>query len=252
MRIVVATGTGTVGVPVVAEVQRRGHDVVVVARASGVDVLTGSGLDDALAGADAVIDVLGTFTLSGRASARFFTTTTQHLLDAERRLGVERHVALSIVGIDAQSGGYYGGKRTQERVLADSGRPYTLLRAAQFHELAGTMLHTAVVGPVVAVPRMVVAPVAAAEVAVRLVDLAEQPAAGPVRDLVGPERHLMLDLVRRYARAVGSSARVVGIRVPTPGWHRIASGVLAGGGDVDRGTLTFRDWLAAQDLPADA
>lgn len=127
-----------------------------------------------------------------------------------------------------------------------------MLRAAQFHELAGTMLHTAVVGPVVAVPRMVVAPVAAAEVAVRLVDLAEQPAAGPVRDLVGPERHLMLDLVRRYARAVGSSARVVGIRVPTPGWHRIASGVLAGGGDVDRGTLTFRDWLAAQDLPADA
>ena len=121
MRIAVAGGTGTVGTHVVSISRERGHDVVVLTRSAGVDLMTGAGLDAALEGVDAVVDVASTFTQSAKVAAAFFGTVTRALLAAEKRQGVPHHVALSIVGIDGSRYGYYIGKQEQERAITAGG-----------------------------------------------------------------------------------------------------------------------------------
>ena len=100
MRIAVAGATGVVGRHVVDVAKERGHEVVSLSRATGQDLVTGTGLNEALAAVDAVIDVSNVTTMSARKAVAFFQTATRNLLAAERRNGVEHHVALSIVGID--------------------------------------------------------------------------------------------------------------------------------------------------------
>ncbi|MBN9195938.1 MAG: NAD(P)H-binding protein, partial [Microbacterium sp.] len=200
MRIAVAGGTGTVGRHVVAVARERGHEAVVLSRAAGVDVSTGDGLDAALAGVDVVIDVTSVATTKASVAEHFFETATRRLLGAERRHGVAHHIALSIVGIDrrGEASGYYAGKIAQERAVATDEVPWTLLRATQFHEFARQMFERGRIGPVVVVPAMRSQPVAAREVAERLVALAEGSPAGRVRDLGGPRVERMSELSRRW------------------------------------------------------
>jgi len=140
MRIAVAGGTGVVGRRVVETLTQQGHEPVVLARSLGVDVATGAGLSDALAGATAVIDVSNAATLRRRTSVQFFTNSSTNLLAAGERAGVQHHVALSIVGIDRVDTGYYAGKRRQEDVVLAGPLPASVLRATQFHEFAGQLL----------------------------------------------------------------------------------------------------------------
>ena len=110
MKIVVAGGSGMVGRHVVAVAQERGHRVVVLSRATGVDLATGAGLAQQLEAADVVIDVTSTATQSAQQSRQFFGAVTRNLLEAEGAAGVPHHVALSIVGSDKAPFGYYAGK----------------------------------------------------------------------------------------------------------------------------------------------
>ncbi|MEU3473853.1 NAD(P)H-binding protein [Rhodococcus sp. NPDC006774] len=137
MKLAVAGGTGTVGVHVVEVARQRGHEVVVLSRSAGVDLVSGSGLSDALAGVDAVVDVASTQTISAKESMSFFAAVTRNLLTAEGAAGVGHHVALSIVGIDRAPHSYYAGKVEQERIIRAGTVPWTILRATQFHEFAG-------------------------------------------------------------------------------------------------------------------
>ena len=177
MRMAVAGGTGLIGRQVVSLVEQAGHEPVVLARSRGVDLTTGAGLDAALAGAEVVIDVSNVTTLSKKRSVRFFAAATGQLLAAGARAGVRHHVALSIVGIDRVGWGYYAGKLRQEELIRTATVPWTVLRATQFHEFAEQLLARSP-GPLVPVPRMRVQPVAAREVAARLVELALGPAVG--------------------------------------------------------------------------
>src|SRR5687768_3386988 len=195
MRIAVAGATGVVGRHVVSELRRRGHDAVPLARSHGVDITRLDGLAGHLAGAEAVIDTLGITTTRRRPATDFFTTTTRNLLHAEDEAGVERHVLLSIVGIDGSSFGYYRAKVAQEDVARTLDADVAILRATQFHEFAEQMLERGRTGPVVVVPTMRSATVAAAEVAAALVDLAENPVQGTV-EMGGPDAFDMPDLVR--------------------------------------------------------
>src|SRR6478672_10907419 len=140
MRIAVAGGTGLVGSLVVAEVRQRGHESVVLARSTGVDLTTGEGLRDALEGVDVVIDASNVDTLKRRVSVAFFEAVTGHLLKAEQAMGVGRHVVLSIVGVDRVDFGYYAGKVRQEEMARDGAIPATVLRSTQFYEFAGQLL----------------------------------------------------------------------------------------------------------------
>ena len=246
MRLVVAGATGVVGRHVVQCAGAAGHDVVPLSRSTGQDVTTGTGLAAAMAGADAVIDVTSVVTTSGTKAVAFFARATENLLAAEQAAGVRHHVALSIVGIDGETSGYYAGKVAQERLVADSPVPWTLLRATQFHEFAAQMVQRTSVGRLVLIPAMRVETVAAADVAAALVALAEGPPQGRATDLGGPEEADLADLVRRYLAVTGHRRRVLRLPLPGAAGRRMRDGVLVPGPDADHGRQTFDEWLTTQ------
>lgn len=245
MRIVIAGGSGTVGKHVVAAARRRGHDAVVLSRRTGADVLTRVGLAQAMAGTDAVIDVTNTVTLSARKATRFFETGARHLLTAEVAAGVEHHVVLSVVGIDAIDASYYAGKLAQERIVAEGDVPHTIARASQLHEFAGQLL--AMGGPIAVIPHMLTRPVAAREVAEHLVTTAEAGPCGRAADLVGPKDEVMQDMVRRQVAFDGAHTPVVGLRLPGVYGRGLASGALRGGESRLVGRVDFDEWLSSTD-----
>src|SRR5215469_13016927 len=200
MRIAVAGGSGCVGRLVVDEVRAAGHQPVVITRSAGVDITTGSGLDDALAGTSVLIDVSNIATLRRSRSVAFFEAGTRNLLDAGGRAGVSHHVVLSIVGVDRVRIGYYEGKRRQESLVLSGPVPASVLRATQFHEFAAQVLRRAR-GPLALVPRMRTQPVAAREVAKALLAVAVGPAVGMAPELAGPEQLELTQLARQVLRA---------------------------------------------------
>ena len=246
MRIAVAGGTGVVGRHVAEAARGAGHDVVVLSRSAGADVITGAGVDAALQGVDAVIDVTNTTTLSAAKAVKFFETATRNLLDAENRAGVAHHVVLSIVGIDGIDASYYAGKLAQERAVAAGSVPFTIARAAQFHEFAGQVL-SGMSGPVAVVPKVLMRPVAAREVGEHLVRVAEAGATGRARDLVGPRDEVLVDVARRQLAFDGLRRRVLGVRLPGAYGKGLASGSLRGGADAAQGEVTFDEWLGSED-----
>jgi uncharacterized protein YbjT (DUF2867 family) len=247
VRIAVAGGTGLVGRHVVDAVTAAGAEPVVLARSTGVDLLTGEGLEAALDGVHAVVDVSNVATIRRRVSVAFFTRATRHLLDAGGRTGVRHHVALSIVGVDAVDSGYYAGKRAQEQLLSAAALPATVLRSTQFHEFAGQLL-AAMRGPIAPVPRMRTQPVAAREVAAELVALAQGPPLGMAPELAGPEERRMADLVRRLAHARGERRLVVEMPLPGSAARAAAQGALLPIRGGLRGRQTFEEWLATAAL----
>jgi uncharacterized protein YbjT (DUF2867 family) len=248
MRIAVAGATGTVGRHVVAAAGERGHDVVALTRSAGVDLTRGEGLEQRLRGVDAVVDVANTATQSRRRSEAFFGAVTRALLDAERAAGVGHHVALSIIGVDDVPSGYYAGKRLQERLLRESDRPWSLLRAAQFHEFAQQALGFVRVGPWSLVPVMRSQPVAAREVAEALVAVVEQGPSGRVPDLAGPEVLSVPDMAREVARVKALGRRVVAVRLPGAAGRGMRDGTLTAQGDptATLATTPFAQWLAEE------
>lgn len=251
MRIAVAGGTGVVGRHVMAALEAAGHQGVVLARSTGVDVAAGTGLEAALHGADAVIDVANVATMKARESVAWFEAATTHLLAAAAGAGVGHVVALSIVGVHEVDLGYYQGKRRQEELVlaADAPVPTSVLRATQFHEFAGQLL-ARMGGPVALIPAMRSQPIAAREVGLALAELAAGPAVGLAPELAGPREELIADLARRQLRAVGSRRAVLQIRLPGSAGRAAAGGGLLPKHAGPRGVQTFEQWLHSPDGPA--
>lgn len=246
MRIAVAGGTGAVGRHTARAARERGHDVVVLSRADGVDVTTGRGLTAALRDVDTVVDVTNTTTFFARTSRRFFEAATHHLLAAGQANGVGHHVALSIVGIDGMDASYYAGKVAQERAVRAGQVPYTITRAGQFHEYVGRLLSSQK-GPVAVMPTAPMRPVAAREVGEHLVAVAEGGPVGRATDFVGPRDEELADLARRQLAYEGIRRRVWEVTLPLTYTRGLASGALRGGPDRIEARITFDDWLASED-----
>ena len=247
MRIAVAGGTGVVGRHVVTALHRAGHDPVVLARSTGVDLSTGDGLQHALQGAVAVIDVSNIATTNANRSRAFFQAATGHLLAAGGRAGIAHHVALSIVGVDRVPAGYYAGKLVQERIVQRGATPWTVLRATQFHEFAGQIL-ARTPGPVAVVPQMRTRPVAASEVASVLVELATGSAQGLAPELAGPQERELVELCRQVLRSQGSHRRVLPVRLPGRTGRAMREGALLPTVPGPRGHVRFSDWLSSEGL----
>lgn len=245
MRIAVAGGTGVTGAYVVETARARGHEVVVLARATGVELLSGAGLPEAVAGADTVIDVSNVTTLKPDVSVSFFAGATRNLLKAGRAAGVTHHLALTIVGAESAPDGYYAGKLTQERLVEGGDVPWTILRATQFHEFAGMMFARAKAGPLHAAPRARIQPIAVREVAEHLVALAEAGPGGRVADLAGPREESLADMVRAYAHAIGHRGWVPDISLPGSLGHAMRDGGLLPGPGAILGRQTFAEWIDA-------
>ncbi|WP_369251566.1 SDR family oxidoreductase [Streptomyces sp. R41] len=243
MRVAVAGGTGLVGRYVVEELAAAGHEPAVLARSRGVDLVTGAGLDAAMKGVEAVVDVCNLTTTSAKKSIAFFEGVGRHLLDAGAQAGVRHHVALSIVGIDRVGMGYYQGKLRQEEVVKGGPTPWTVLRATQFHEFAQQILDR-VPGPLAVVPRMRTQPVAAREVAQHLVQLALSSPQGMAPELAGPRVEQLVDMARRLLRARHEHRLLLPVKLPGATGAAMAGDGQLPTGPGSRGSRTFDEWLA--------
>lgn len=247
MRIAIAGGTGVVGNYAADAAEAAGHDVVVLARHSGVDVATGAGLGPALDGVDVVIDTLNVMTMRGSTAEQFFVATARHLQAAAGRHGVQHIVTLSILGIDqVPSYPYYRAKLAQERMASAGTVPVTILRATQFHEFPVQVMRFARRGPLTFVPRLRSQPVAARTVGGHLVRLAiDQP--GGTHELAGPEVHDISDLARRFVAVHGPRLRVVRMPVPGKAGRQIRRGALLATAATTVDGPTFDQWLGSDD-----
>lgn len=236
MKIAVAGGTGQAGTQAVAAARARGHDVVVVSRTAGVDLVSGAGAAEALAAVDVVIDATGV--PSGQDPHAFHTAVTRTLVAARP----PHIVVLSIVGADrAQSYPLYGAKVRQEQATAASGIPFTIARATQFHEFAAQVWDLGKVGPLHGAPIMRTRPVAVREVGARLVDLAESAPAGRAADFAGPREESLVDMVRAYARASGKGRSVLPIPLAGEVGKAMRKGWLLPGAGAQFGGQTFAE-----------
>ena len=138
MKIVVLGGTGLIGRRVAHLLQERGHDIV-AASGSTVNLLTGSGLSEAMQGAQVVVDLTNSPSFEDSAVMDFFITSARNLFPVETAAGVQHHVALSIVGADRMTNlGYMRARVAQEEAVKASGIPYTIVRGTQFFEFIGS------------------------------------------------------------------------------------------------------------------
>jgi uncharacterized protein YbjT (DUF2867 family) len=224
----------------------RGYEVVALSRSSGQDILNGTGLVHAMAGSDAVVDVTSTVTTSSAKSTAFFTTVTANLGHAELQAGVTHHVASSIVGIDTLNVGYYAGKLAHEHAVSEGPVTWSLLRATQFDEFIEQVTRRGALGPFVAVPKILMRPVAACEVGTRLVEIAEGAPIGRATDLVGPNDESLVELVRRML----CSTEPNGGRSSCPFLESTGADQPRGGFAVRRAIcarISFDEWLASDD-----
>src|ERR1700722_14482942 len=171
MKIVVIGGTGLIGSKTVAILGQRGHQVGAAFPQSGVNTLTGEGLDEALAGAQVVVDLANSPSFEDKVVLDFFKTSEGNLLPAEEAAGVRRHVALSIVAIDRTDNGYFRAKVAQEKLIQASGIPYTIVRSTQFMEFLGGIADSSADGNLGRLPPVLFQPIASDDVAASVADV---------------------------------------------------------------------------------
>ena len=210
MRIAVAGATGNIGARTVAVLEQAGHEVVRISRSLGVDLTTGDGLDAALTGVETVIDATSYEAADRDDAVAYFGTTTRNLLAAEERAGVHHHVLLSIVGVDRIEGNaHYAGKREQERLVTEGPVPWTIVPATQFHDFAATVTSWTEKDGVAAIPPLLVQPIAPADVADILTEIATGAPQGHYRDVAGPEPQDLVDMARRTNEARRHAVKLV-------------------------------------------
>jgi uncharacterized protein YbjT (DUF2867 family) len=245
MRIAVAGATGRIGTLTAAALERAGHEPVPISRATGADAYSGAGLDAALRGADAVIDTMNNPTQNETEVVDFFGTTTANLLAAEQRAGVRHHVLLSIVGVDhGQKVPHYAGKREQERLVTHGSVPWTIVRATQFHDFAATVAGWTARDGVATIAPLLVQPIAQADVAAELAEVAVGEPLRAAIDIAGPQTQDLVDMARRTLAVRGQEITLV------PTWRGVfgldmAGEVLLPGEGARLTPTSFEDWLAA-------
>jgi len=219
-----------------------------VSRSTGVDVLTGAGLDAAFDGVHAVIDVVNTALSERDTAERFFAAETEQVLAAEARAGVGHHVLLSIVGIDKVEGNaHYAGKRVQERLVTEGPVPWTIVAATQFFDFPAMVVSWTVQEGTATVPPLLMQPVAITDVAATLAEVAVGPPLGRIIQVAGPEPQDLVDMARRTLAARGDRTRLVPTWRGTPLGVEMAGEVLLPGPDARIAPTTFDTWLAEQE-----
>jgi uncharacterized protein YbjT (DUF2867 family) len=255
MKIVVIGGTGLVGSKLVEILRLHGHHALAASPATGVDALTGEGLELALEDAEVVVDVTNAPNWHDPAVMDFFHTSSRNILAAEAAADVAHHIVLSVVGTDRPSGNaYFRAKLAQEEVVQGSTVPYTILRAAQFFEFIDRIVDSSMSGESVYLPPVFVQPESADDVAAILAELTLGDPVNGIVELAGPEEFRLDELVQRMFKANNDPRRVtVDIQAPYFG-AELNYFSLTPGGHVRIAPTSFEDWLgrstAMQATPA--
>src|SRR3954465_96658 len=194
-KIAVTGATGRVGSHLVDILEQRGHDVVPIARSQGVDVISGEGLDEALAGVEIIIDTATRPSPDQEAATEFFPTSARNIQRAGAAAGAKRIIVVSIIGIDKFHRGYNAAKLAQERALLEGPLPVRIVRAAQFHEFVEPLVGWTIQDGVAHVPAMRTQLVAASAVAEAVADAAEEPGIenGRITEVAGPREERLAD-----------------------------------------------------------
>jgi uncharacterized protein YbjT (DUF2867 family) len=259
--VLVTGGTGHLGRELVPRLAARGMDVRILSRQARPDVpagvaavrgdlSSGEGVAEAVRGADVIAHLAsdtGTLaTISSRRGAKTEVEPTRRLLEAAKRDGSPHVVYISIVGIDTIPFAYYRTKLATERVVENSGLPYTILRTTQWHTLAWDFGNRLTKAPLVIAPKDVSMQLLdPGEVASRMITLIETKPAGRAPDMGGPEVIAMEDVLRDYLRTNGKRRAVRTIRLPGKMMEAMRRGDNLAPDHAD-GRITWPQWLASR------
>jgi uncharacterized protein YbjT (DUF2867 family) len=244
MKIVVIGGTGLIGSKTVAILRQGDHEVVAASPKSGVDTITGEGLEEAMAGTQVVIDLANSPSFEDRAVLEFFQTSGRNLAAAEAAAGVRHHVLLSIVGTDrTPDNGYFRAKVAQEKLIEASGIPYTIVRSTQFMEFVGRIADSGTDGKTVRISPGLFQPIAADDVAAIVADVALAAPRRGIVEIAGPDRAPFDEIVARCLKAVGDPREVV--RDPEARYYggRVEERSLVPLGEARLGRIGLDEWL---------
>jgi uncharacterized protein YbjT (DUF2867 family) len=247
MKIVVIGGSGLIGSKLVSKLSEHGHDAVAADLKTGVNTLTREGLDEALKGADVVVDVSNAPAWEDAAVMDFFTTSTGNVLSAEAAAGVPHHVALSVVGTERLTeSGYFRAKLAQETLIAESSNPYSIVRATQFYEFVERIAADATDGNVVRLPPALIQPMAADDVAAAVGRVSVGEPVNGMVEVAGPEQFRLDELVRGALRTRNDPREVV--TDPQARYFGInpSERALIPGPDARLAETRFSDWLERQ------
>jgi uncharacterized protein YbjT (DUF2867 family) len=249
MKIVVIGGTGLIGSKTVERLRKKGHEVLAAAPNSGVNTITGEGLPEALAGAQVVIDLSNSPSFEDKAVLEFFVTSGRNLLAAETVAGVKHHIALSVVGAGRlPRSGYLRAKMAQERLIRESGIPYTIVHSTQFFEFLGGIAKSATVGDIIPLPSAYFQPIASDDVADAVADVALSAPVNGVIEIAGPEPFRMNELVARFLKATNDPRKVIGDRHALYFGTELNDRSLVPGANPRIGSKSFEDWFSRASL----
>lgn len=246
MKVVVVGGTGLIGSKVVEKLNAHGHEATAAAPQTGLNTLTNEGVDEAVAGADVVVDVSNSPSFADDEVMEFFKTSTTNLLAAVKKAGVNHFVALSVVGCDRlPDSGYLRAKVAQEKLIAESGIPYCIVRATQFFEFGKRIADAATVDGKVYLPPAFFQPMAADDVAAAV---GRQAVGEPVNGVIetgGPEKVRMSEFVAAGLKRVGDPREVVSDPHAQYFGTELADDSLVPGPDAVPATTSYADWVAS-------
>ena len=244
MKIVVIGGTGLIGSKLVPKLRQHGHEAIAASPNTGVNTITGEGLETALHGASVVVDVSNAPSWEDTAVMKFFETLTRNLLAQEATAGVRHHVALSVVGSERMlESGYFRAKIAQENLIKGSSIPYSIVRATQFFEFIKGIADLSTDGDKVRLPSVLIQPMAADDVASAVGQVAMGSPVNGTVEVGGPKQFRLDELVRQALTAwkdvrevvTDPHARYYGITV--------SETTLVPGNDARLGQTRFETWL---------
>lgn len=257
MKIGVVGATGRLGHHTVEVLRARGYDVVPMSRATGVDVVTGEGLAEAISGVECIIDAASWHSPDQEAATAFFLDAARNLHKLGQRAGVQRLVVVSIIGIDRFTSGYYAAKQAHERAMLEGPIPVHILRSAQFHEFVAPLVDWGRQGDRSYVQKMRTQLVSAKTVAQALADLAtastfeETLSNAPIQEIAGPREERLVDAATLLMAHRGDPVQIEEVsnsavsNVDDPDKHLYESGALLPSPHATLAGPTFKEWVEA-------
>jgi uncharacterized protein YbjT (DUF2867 family) len=243
MKVVVIGGTGLIGSKVVEKLNAHGHHAIPAAPQTGINILTGEGLDDALAGADVVVDVSNSPSFADDDVMDFFVTATTNILDAEKKAGVKHHVALSVVGTGTLPGsGYLRAKAAQEDLIGRSGIPYSIVHATQFFEFTRAIADASMIDGKLHLAPVHYQPIASDDVASAVGRAAIGVPLNGTTEIGGPERVRMDQFIPAALAQSGDPRDVVVDEHATYFGTELADDSLVPGVGAELGSITYEAW----------